>query len=141
MLTGACANGGRETGVGQLHEAFLRFLNRGAITGVEPMPSIARAIHHNLNCHGTFHYLRAQTLILGTESGDAQTETANAPITFVQYVPGYQVIQVPSPTPVAHFLAPGRSNRTFPVLFLGQMAIPRDLVQSRSRRRLASSNE
>jgi hypothetical protein len=28
------------------------------------MPSIARAIHHNLNCHGTFHYLRAQTLIL-----------------------------------------------------------------------------
>ena len=51
LLTGTCANGGRETGIGQFQETLLGLLDRNAITGVEPMPSVTRAIHHNLNCH------------------------------------------------------------------------------------------
>jgi hypothetical protein len=51
LLTGTYANGGRETGIGQFQETLLGLLDRNAITGVEPMPSVTRAIHHNLNCH------------------------------------------------------------------------------------------
>jgi len=108
LLTGACANGGRETGIGQFHEAFLRFLDPSTIASVECVPGVARAIHHNLKCHGTFHCMRAQTLTLGTDSGDAQTETADRLITFVQYVPGYQVVQVPKPYTGGRFLATWR---------------------------------
>jgi hypothetical protein len=87
LLTGACANGGRETGIGQFQETLLRFLDRSAITGVEPMPSTTRAIHHKSELPWDLPFaLRARTLILGTDSGDAQTETADAPITFVQDV-------------------------------------------------------
>jgi len=57
LLTGTCANGGRETGIGQFQEALLGLLDRNAITGLEPMLSVACAIHHNLNCHGNLPLL------------------------------------------------------------------------------------
>jgi hypothetical protein len=84
LLTGARANGGRETGIGQFQETLLRLLDRNAITGVEPMPSVTRAIHHNLNCHADLRLLCGHGPSLGKDCCGPQMEKADAPITFVQ---------------------------------------------------------
>jgi hypothetical protein len=52
LLAGTCADGRRKTRVGQFRKSCSGFFDRSAITGIENVPGVARAIHHNLDGHG-----------------------------------------------------------------------------------------
>jgi hypothetical protein len=43
---------GYKTSAGQLDKPLFGFLDRSAITGVECVPGVARAVRHNLDWHG-----------------------------------------------------------------------------------------
>jgi len=89
LFAGPRANGGDKTGIGQFHETSVRFLNSGAITGVEPMPGVAGAIHHNLNCHVNSVCFEGAVIDFRQGLRQAANENSKVPITFVQDVAGY----------------------------------------------------
>jgi hypothetical protein len=59
LLTGTCADSRRKTRVGQFRKSCSGFFDRSAITGIENVPGVARAIHHNLDGHGELRLVNA----------------------------------------------------------------------------------
>jgi hypothetical protein len=73
---------GYKTSAGQLDKPLFGFLDRSAITGVECVPGVARAVRHNLDWHGKNSILQRVRSSPGLSQPARPMRAAQAIVTF-----------------------------------------------------------